>query len=86
MSEKLYGTSDLGLLFGMKRQIVNYFIKEGRFPNLTKVGRSYAVTPGDALDFARAELKKRIDARGDLDAEIIKFEDAIDKLEDVVKK
>lgn len=70
LAGKLFGTSDLGELLGMKRQVINYFLKEGRFPNHTTVGRSYAVPVGDALVFAREEIEKREKAKKALDAEI----------------
>lgn len=61
MAEKLFSTADIAQHFRKSRQSVNDWIKDRAFPNVVRVGRSYAVPASDVTSHIDAEIRKRLD-------------------------
>lgn len=76
MAKGLLTTADIAKLFGTSRQSVNDWIKDGAFPNLDRVGRSYVVPPSDVSLYVKAKadkLKAELAELDRIDAELKKL-------------
>ncbi len=65
MAERLYSTAELSDLLDINRTSVNYLVRNDFFPDVQKVGGSYAVPVSNVLayiDKKKAELQAEIDA------------------------